>query len=163
MNIKDESVRTADPVSERLYAEVQQFYARQCHLLDSGDAEGWADTFTVDGAFALPSRPEPVRGRADLAAGARAAAAARSANGEVHRHVFSTIWVRPADSGSADGGILRVRSYTQVIVTPRGGEPALRQMCVCEDVLAREDGELRVRDRRVSNDRSDGFTSAPAG
>ena len=33
------------------YVEIQQLYARYNHAIDSGDAEGWAATFTPDGVF----------------------------------------------------------------------------------------------------------------
>jgi hypothetical protein len=33
------------------YFEIEQLYARYNNALDSGDAEGWAATFTPDGAF----------------------------------------------------------------------------------------------------------------
>jgi ketosteroid isomerase-like protein len=33
------------------YVEIQQLYARYNHAIDSGDAEGWAATFTADGVF----------------------------------------------------------------------------------------------------------------
>jgi hypothetical protein len=130
-----------------VYFEVQQFYARHMHLLDSGDAAGWAATFTPDGSFAPPSLPEPIRGREALEAGVRRAAAEHEANGEVHRHLMSMAAVDQA----ADG-MLHVRSYTQVIVTPRGGQARLDLMCVCTDELIRDGGQLRVRTRRVTRD-----------
>lgn len=141
------SVRTESPPFATIYAEVQQFYARHMHLLDTGAAEEWAQTFTEAGLFAPPSLPEPVRGRANLAAGVREAAARLAQAGEVHRHLLSMVAVEPLADGS-----LRVRSYAQIIATPRDGQPRLHLMCVCEDVLVREDGELRVRERRVTRD-----------
>ncbi|MFC9975254.1 nuclear transport factor 2 family protein [Spirillospora sp. NPDC127200] len=132
---------------ERLYAEVQQFYARHMRLLDTGEVEEWSRTFTEDGSFLPPSLPEPVRGRAALAAAARKAAARLAEEGEVHRHVMGMVEVEPAPDGA-----LSVRGYTQVVATPRGGPARLHLMCVCEDVLVREDGELRVRERRVTRD-----------
>ena len=33
------------------YTEIDQLYARYNFSIDSGDAEGWADTFTPDGVF----------------------------------------------------------------------------------------------------------------
>lgn len=135
------------PLAAACYAEVQQFYARHMHLLDAGAAQEWAETFTEDGVFAPPSAPEPIRGRANLAAAARAAAAGLADTGEVHRHLLSMVAVEPLD-----GGALRVLSYAQIIATPRGGAPRLHLMCVCEDLLVREDGELRVRERRVIRD-----------
>ena len=44
------------PLSTQDYIEIQQLYARYNHLIDSGDAEGWANTFTPDGVFNNASR-----------------------------------------------------------------------------------------------------------
>ena len=33
------------------YIDIQQLYARYALLIDTGDAEGWANTFTPDGVF----------------------------------------------------------------------------------------------------------------
>lgn len=41
----------ASPLSSQDYFEIQQLYARYNIAIDSGDAEGWAATFTADGAF----------------------------------------------------------------------------------------------------------------
>jgi hypothetical protein len=41
----------ADTLSAQDYFEIQQLYARYNIAIDSGDAEGWAATFTPDGAF----------------------------------------------------------------------------------------------------------------
>ena len=38
-------------LSAQDYAEIQQLYARYNHAIDSGDAEGYAGTFTPDGVF----------------------------------------------------------------------------------------------------------------
>ncbi|MFE5522220.1 nuclear transport factor 2 family protein [Streptomyces virginiae] len=137
----------SDAVSAQVVADVQQFYARHMQLLDAGDADGWARTFTEAGVFAPPSLPEPVRGRVALAAGVRASAAGLAEAAEVHRHVLSMVHVDPRDDGT-----LAVRSYAQIFATPRGGEPRLHLMCVCEDVLVREQGELLVKERRVTRD-----------
>lgn len=130
-----------------LHAEVQQFYARHMHLLDAGDGEGWARTFTEDGSFTPPSLPEPVVGREALAAGVGKAAAALAEAGEVHRHLLVMVAVEERADGT-----LAVRSYAQIVATPRGGSPRLHLMCVCDDVLVRVGGELKVRERRVTRD-----------
>ncbi len=41
----------ADTLSAQDYFEIQQLYARYNNAIDSGDAEGWASTFTPDGVF----------------------------------------------------------------------------------------------------------------
>jgi hypothetical protein len=141
------SVSTTSRSIEHIYVEVQQFYARHMHLLDAGKADEWAMTFTEDGVFAPPSQPEPIRGRANLAEGARKAAADRSAAGETHRHWQGMISVDPQPDES-----LHVTCYTQILVTPRNGSPRLHLMCVCRDVLVRENGQLLVRERHVTRD-----------
>ncbi|EDY42544.1 nuclear transport factor 2 family protein [Streptomyces sp. SPB074] len=130
-----------------VYAEVQHFYARQMRHLDSGEAEIWAGTFTEDGSFAPPSRPEPVRGRPALAAGARQSAAALAARGEIQRHWVAMLTVAPAADGT-----LTAESQVTLVVVPRGGPARLDLVCVCRDVLVREAGELLVRERVVTRD-----------
>ncbi|ASR34884.1 hydroxylacyl-CoA dehydrogenase [Prauserella marina] len=130
-----------------LYSEVRNFYGRHMQLLDAGDPEGWANTFTEDGSFAPPSLPEPVRGRENLIAGLRKSAADLAENGEVHRHCMLMTTVTPRGDGT-----IVATSYTQIISTARGGEPRLHLMCVCRDILVREDGELKVRERVVTRD-----------
>jgi hypothetical protein len=41
----------AGALSAQDYFEIQQLYARYNNAIDSGDAEGWAATFTPDGVF----------------------------------------------------------------------------------------------------------------
>src|ERR1700685_1618433 len=41
----------AGAMSAQDYFEIQQLYARYNNAIDSGDAEGWAATFTPDGVF----------------------------------------------------------------------------------------------------------------
>ena len=38
-------------LSTQDYVEIQQLYARYATTIDTGDAEGWASTFTPDGVF----------------------------------------------------------------------------------------------------------------
>lgn len=41
----------APALSTQDYIDIQQLYARYALLIDTGDAEGWANTFTPDGVF----------------------------------------------------------------------------------------------------------------
>lgn len=145
------SVSPAQSVAERsfgeLHAEVQQFYARHTYLLDTGAAREWAETFTEDGILSLPSAPEPIAGRAAIEAGLAEGAAARAAKGEQHRHLLLSPDIEQRSDGS-----LEVGTYTQVIATPRGGEPRLFLMCVTHDVLVREGRRLLIKHRVVTRD-----------
>ncbi|MGQ0840971.1 nuclear transport factor 2 family protein [Actinokineospora sp.] len=139
--------RAAELTFAELYARVQQFYARHMWLLDTGAAEEWAATFSEDGVFAPPSAPEPIAGRAALTAGVEEAKQRLSEIGEQHRHLLLSLDVVPRGDGGID-----VRSYAQIIATPRGGDPRVHLMCVTYDLLVFEDGELRVKHRRVTRD-----------
>ncbi|GGZ81674.1 nuclear transport factor 2 family protein [Streptomyces echinoruber] len=132
----------------RLYAEVQQFYAHHFHLLDAGAAEEWAATFTEDGFFHPETLPEPVSGRAALAAGVRRTHEELAAAGVQRRHWHGMVSVMPREGAE----VLDVRCYALIFSTPRGGSAELRMTCVCEDVLVRVDGTWQVKERRVTRD-----------
>ncbi|MGC5033497.1 nuclear transport factor 2 family protein [Micromonospora sp. DT229] len=131
-----------------LYAEVQQFYAHHIWLLDEGAADEVAETFTEDVSMVSPPKvPEPIRGRAALHTGLLKVAETLAAQGVRYRRCHSMMSVAPQP-----GGELRVRSYVLVVRTVQGGESVVHAMCVCEDVLVRVDGELKVRERVVTRD-----------
>ncbi|MFH8571853.1 nuclear transport factor 2 family protein [Streptomyces sp. NPDC017993] len=130
-----------------LYAEVQQFYARQMQLLDEGRAEEWARTFTEDGVFAANAHPEPAAGRDVIAAAARRATDEYAAKGVQRRHWLGMVNIEPRGADE-----IQVVCYALVIETPRGGQAALRVSTRCADLLVREDGQWLVKDRQVTRD-----------
>ncbi|MET7622268.1 nuclear transport factor 2 family protein [Streptomyces sp. NPDC005408] len=146
MTVRSEAVRPTGAF-EAVYAQVQQFYAQQMQLLDSGEAEQWAATFTVDARFDVPTLPEPVHGRAGLITAARRSADALAAASERHRHFIGMLDV----SERADG-VLDVRAYTIVYASRIGGGSRVHRVCVCTDVLVRSGDELHVRTRTVTRD-----------
>ncbi|WP_248958993.1 nuclear transport factor 2 family protein [Sphaerisporangium perillae] len=132
---------------DELHVRVQRFYAEQMRLLDTGATGEWAATFTEDGTFSVPTLAEPVRGRAAIASGARAAAGQRAAAGVVHRHWMGMLTVEPREDGT-----VHARSYALVIETPLGDLPRLHRSTVCEDVLVPSGDTWRVRERVVTRD-----------
>lgn len=132
-------------------AELQLFYAEQSRLLDEGGAEEWARTFTEDGVFFSTGIPAPVRGRTAITEGRRRATAESRAAGVQRRHVFGVPSVRSADDGS-----LVCRLQVLVVSTADGAAPQLRAVCMCEDVLVRENGVLLIRKRTVAHDGTSG-------
>ena len=133
-----------------MYEEVAGFYARQMRRLDEGDAEGWAATFTEDAVCHISTRPEPMRGRAELTAGARTATAASAAAGQQRRHTTGMFEIE-----ERPGGALRVRAYTVVYATDARGASWVHQVCTCTDTLVRPGGAERgllVQDRRIDVD-----------
>jgi hypothetical protein len=142
------SVPVDDRAFERLCNEVQQFYARHIQLMDEGRAEEAGLTFAEDASMLSPPKiSEPIVGRENLAAGLRKQADSLAADGVRYRRCHTMSRVEPR----ADGKVF-VRSYVQVVRTERGGESRLHAMCVCEDVLVREAGELKVYERVVTRD-----------
>ncbi|MFI5661875.1 nuclear transport factor 2 family protein [Streptomyces sp. NPDC051684] len=131
-----------------LYARVQQFYARQMQAFDRGDAREWANTFTADAVFDVPTLPAPLHGRAAIAASLTRAAAETARAGVRLRHVVSM-----SDVTARGAGRVEVRSCTTVYATTVGGASRVHRMCVCEDVLElAADGGLLVSRRRVTRD-----------
>ncbi len=130
-----------------LYQQVQQFYAQQMFLLDSGRVDEWAATFTEDGVFAANAHPEPAAGRAVIAEAARRATEDYAARGVQRRHWLGMVSVEPRGEGA-----VFARCYALVIETPRGGQAAIRVSTLCEDLLVDQDGGWLVQDRRVTRD-----------
>jgi len=141
---------TRDPlVAASVYAEIQQFYARQMHAIDSDDAEAWTNSFAEDGVFESNALPEPGRGRAIIGWGARKGIEERASKGIVRRHVMTMLSAE--DRG--DGAVF-TRSYVLVVETPPGGPSEIYINTTCEDVLIRdgESGAWQVRHRLVTRD-----------
>ncbi|MGW5052771.1 nuclear transport factor 2 family protein [Actinokineospora sp. NPDC004072] len=145
------SIRYADDAVDipfhEIYVAVQQFYARQMQLFDTGAGEPWAATFTVDAVMTLPNLPEPIRGRAALATVPGRAAGAAAQAGEVHRHWHGMVDVTPRPDGALD-----VRCYSLVIATGPDGSSRIHRVCVCQDVLVRSGADLLVQCRKVTRD-----------
>ncbi|MFV0129259.1 nuclear transport factor 2 family protein [Streptomyces sp. HMX112] len=139
-----------DFVSAELYAQVQQFYARQMGLLDDGRPDEWAETFTEDAVFQEASRlSEPLRGRDAIRVSARARKERLAADGIDFRHWLGMLSVTPGEDGS-----LRARSYALAMRVPRGGALDIFASVVCHDQLVPVEGTWQVRHRDLTHDGS---------
>jgi len=126
---------------------IHQLYARQSHLIDSGNAEGWARTFTPDGEFHSPTYPAPVAGRAPLRDFAQGFARNARAAGEVHRHVVTNVYVESVNPARA-----QVSAYLQVVATSVTGGTRLLRLTTVHDLLVRHGDDWRVARRDVRRD-----------
>jgi|SRR5882757_1264814 len=136
--------------ARELYPRVQDFYARQTHLLDAGAADEWAATFTDDGVFEQSSSPEPRRGRGVIAEAFRRAAKRRADEdaGAVRRHWFGMLAVSEQPDGT-----VHTSYYAIVLRTPPGGgAPEVRLSASAEDVLVPHGAGFLVRRRAVFHD-----------
>ncbi|EMD26160.1 nuclear transport factor 2 family protein [Amycolatopsis azurea] len=138
-----------------LYAEVQQFYARQMQLLDGGAFEAYAETFTEDGEFRHTPGREPARTRAGISAELHEFHKRFDDDPVQRRHWFGMMNLEPQDDDT-----IRATVYALVVTTRPGGKPAIAPSCVVYDVLVWEDGELFNRSRRVEHDQLFGSAAA---
>jgi len=128
-------------------ARLHQLYGRQSHLIDGGDAFGWAQTFTDDGEFHSPSYLKPVAGTDALIAFAeRFHAGARAAN-EVHRHVITNVVI----DGAGDGFAV-VRAYLQIVATSISGDSRLVRMTTLTDRVVLIGDRWRIARRDIRRD-----------
>ncbi len=131
--------------------QVERFYARQSRLIDEGDAEGWAATFTADGVFDSPSYPQPARGTDELVAFARGFHDSCVASATRMRHVVTT--VDPVgDDGPLGDAEITVHAYLQIVATPQGQDSTLVRLTSLTDRLVRHDGGWLVAHRQVRRD-----------
>jgi actinorhodin biosynthesis protein ActVIA len=131
-----------------LYAQAQQFYARQMPILDTHDTERWAAAFTTDALLELPFLTGPLPARDALARYVRAGAAARRRAGERLTH-----WVGLLDVHPRPDGTLHTRCSALVHAAPAAAGRRTLDVCVMEDVLVCEpDGVWRAAHRRVIRD-----------
>jgi actinorhodin biosynthesis protein ActVIA len=134
-------------VDAQLYAEVLQYYARQMQALDEGKLEEYADSFTEDAIFGHTPGREPARARKQILADLYEVRERLEADPQQRRHMFTMVDVRPQSEGT-----LRCTAYALVLTTRPGSGPEMVRSCVVRDVLVREDGALRNRERLIDYD-----------
>lgn len=120
--------------------EVHEVLARQAHLIDSGDAEGWADTYLPDGVFDSPTYGAPVVGRVALEEFARRV----HTNSPRLRHVLTNVCLaqEPADEHCHTLGTL-------LIVTATDEGTRVDRVTTVRDHLVRREGGWRMARRTV--------------
>ncbi|HEX7386331.1 MAG TPA: nuclear transport factor 2 family protein [Castellaniella sp.] len=132
-----------------MYTTIQEalrnFYARQAHLIDMGNHEDWADTFTPSGEFHSPTYGAAAVGRENLVNIAKQYQEGARKAGETQRHLVQDLWIEQADEQSA-----RTRAYL-MITAARGTDPGVRilRLVTIADRLLNQDGEWRVARRDV--------------
>jgi actinorhodin biosynthesis protein ActVIA len=132
-----------------LYAEVQQFYAHQMHLLDEGRIEEFAATFTPDGSHQPSPNKPPAHGREHIVAAILEFDERYRDDPVVRRHWFNMLTVAPDGAHS-----VHTAFYGLVVATRPGVPPTIPTSCFVHDELHRENGELFVRSRRIDHDQS---------
>ena len=130
-----------------LFAEIQQFYGRHMRAMDEGRVADWTGDFTHDAVFATNARPEPQRGRVEIARNAEAAARQLQEKGVMRRHCVTTLELQ-----QRTGTTLLAKTYALITKTAVGGRSELEFVCTCEDVLAQHEDRWFIRHRQVYRD-----------
>jgi len=132
-------------VPSAVFAELQQLYAFQSHAIDSGDAEGWASTFTRHGVFDSPTYPNVVSGRNALAE--FASEVSRSLGERQQRHILSNLSPRLISAGHVE-----VRCDALIVITEPGQAPFVARSVFLVDQIRREVDGWRMASRVVHVD-----------
>jgi actinorhodin biosynthesis protein ActVIA len=131
-----------------LYAEVQQFYAKQVQLLDGRAFEAYAATYTEDAEFEHSPGVPPARTRPGILAELKEFHKRFEADPVQRRHWFNGFMLEPQVDGSINSTF-----YAMIVhVRPGVREPEIGPSCVVHDVLVWQDGALLTRSRRVEHD-----------
>ncbi len=131
------------PVEDRL--EIQELYARYCHFADDCDGENWAGCFVKDGYFAPSLGPvagQVFKGQAELAAFISDPGRTPS----THRHWITALTME------RDGNEIRAVCYAFLLKVGNVESPTIVGSVVYRDVLAREDGAWKFRERKPVRD-----------
>lgn len=91
-------------------AALSDFYARQAHLIDTGQHMAWAATFKQCGEFHSPTYGEPAIGRASLIEISKKFEEGAKLAGEIQRHIVQNIWIEQIGSDYT-----LVRSYLMIL------------------------------------------------
>ncbi|MFH9469752.1 nuclear transport factor 2 family protein [Streptomyces clavifer] len=132
-----------------IYLEIQQFYALQLKILDRGDGEQWARTFTPDGVFQAADMPTPLTGRATLT---------KAIEHQTHKHegLILRHWLGQLTIEQLDDNTVHAQSYVMVYVIPNqtllDGDVHFRHHTLCNDKLTRTNGTWHVNNRYVTTD-----------
>jgi SnoaL-like domain len=135
------------PVSAKLYAEIQNFYARHMALIDQGSVDAWVETFTEDATISNNTNPRPAHGREEIVSVIRRTQAALEAQGIQHRH-----WVGMMVLDQLDDATVQASSYAMIVATRKGGTPMVDRSTLCSDELVRVNGDWQIRSRKVKHD-----------
>jgi 3-phenylpropionate/cinnamic acid dioxygenase small subunit len=135
---------SAIPLQDRV--DIDDFYTRQIKLIDAGEADGWAQTFTPEGVFESPTYDLVARGRGELAEFVRLSNARAADRGELFRHWMSSTVVTRVDVDQ-----VAVHAYVMILAVGKAGTRVDRSLTV-DDVLVREGGEWLMMSRRVHRD-----------
>jgi hypothetical protein len=105
------SLARAEGLSTQDYIEIQQLYATYNNAIDTGDAEGWAATFTPDGTF------NTYKGKDALIGFVKGWTEKGGAN---RRHWNTNLRIQPSKDGASGATLLMLLDVTTKAILATG-------------------------------------------
>ena len=130
--MSDQSASDID-VKDRL--DIFDLYARASHASDSSDGDGWADTYTDDGAFTSRTYDLTARGRSELKEFIESSNNAALARGDQFRHLITALTMKPDGEDR-----IEAKAFLTITATSRDGATRIDRSVVMHDRLRRVDG-----------------------
>lgn len=143
-----------------LRAEIEQFNADYCAVLDAGDIEQWPDFFTSDAVYRVTARENAdqgllvglvyAQGRAMMHDRAVAIARTQMFAPRYNLHMVSNIRVTHA----SDGGEIEAQANFALFQTLIEGATTVHMVGTYYDRFVHEDGQLLLKERQAIYDSS---------
>jgi actinorhodin biosynthesis protein ActVIA len=124
----------ADGLSTQDYVDIEQLYATYNHAIDSGDAEGWAGTFTPDGTFNKYTGHDQLVGFIE---------GWKKNNGANRRHWNTNLRIQPSKDGASASVFLMLVDVTTKSIIATG---------MYNDTLVKTAGGWRFKTRATKMD-----------
>jgi uncharacterized protein (TIGR02246 family) len=134
-----------DQVAARIAAEleIRNIIARIAILADQGSLEEYADQFTEDSLWDLPTAPR--HGRSEIQAGAEARRTEGiTGPGSGSRHIVTTTAI------TIDGGDCAVADSYFMFLQNTTTSPTILNAGVYHDTFVKQDGKWRITHRRIT-------------
>jgi hypothetical protein len=138
-------VAWADGLSTQYYIDIEQLYATYNHAIDSGDAEGWAGTFTPDGAFNKFTGHDQLVGFIQQWK--------EKMNGGNRRHWNTNLSIRPSKDGASASVFLMLVDVTTKSIVATG---------TYNDTLVKTANGWRFKSRATKMDAAPPAAAAPS-
>ena len=124
----------AEGLTTQDYIEIQQLYATYNNAIDTGDAEGWAATFTPDGTFNTFTGKDALVGFVKTW---------KERGGNNRRHWNTNLRILPSKDGATGSTLLLLLDVTNKSILATGSY---------SDELVRTPDGWRFRNRQFKND-----------
>ena len=131
--------------SNPISAILRDFYARQAHLIDTGQHTAWARTFSQYGEFHSPTYGSPAIGYASLLEISKKFQESANRAEEIQRHIVQNIWIEQSGFNFA-----LVRCYLMIVAAKAEvADARILRVVTIADKFQQENDEWLISRRDV--------------